>query len=242
MQGAEYIALIGDLVASRRLPADERAQLQRRLTVALRRTHEQAGAGSVARPLLTLGDEFQGLFATTATGVTAVRLALDELQEASRPLAVRFGIGIGTLSTPLAEQAIGMDGPCFHRARAALEWAAGHKLPCWLEVRSNVDRHPAGAVGEDSDPLASSARLWSLLACWLLHQRESWTEPQREAVRLYRRHGAWKTVAAELGVSQGAISQRLRAADWSLVRATESALENALLQFLQERGVHTWGA
>jgi hypothetical protein len=37
----------------------------------------------------------------------------------------RFSFGLGTLSTALREEALGMDGPCFYAARDALTF--GHK-------------------------------------------------------------------------------------------------------------------
>lgn len=108
------MALIGDLVRSRQAPA--RASLQEKLAGALAEINRRKPR--LASPYtITLGDEFQAVYRT------ADRLFIDifSIMLAIYPAQARFGVGIGELTTPVnPKQALGMDGPVFHRARAAI--------------------------------------------------------------------------------------------------------------------------
>lgn len=112
-----YWALIGDVVGSRRVA--DRARLQARLERVLRDLNRGWGEALAARFALTLGDEFQALF----RGPDALPAAVERVCHGLVGTGVRFGVGWGELATPLRRRAVGMDGPCFHRARAAIESA-----------------------------------------------------------------------------------------------------------------------
>jgi hypothetical protein len=216
MQARLYFAIIGDLVDSRGLAAPERRALQTRLSAHLGALSPAGKTGVAARPLITLGDEFQALFAATDAGIQSALELMTAVLELVRPAAVRCGLGVGTLSTDLQEQALGMDGPCFHRARSALERCRSTGLLCQLE--------------SDGGPLDS---LWSALASYALHQRLDWTEAQREAIDLYDELGAWNKVAAKLGVSPSAVSLRHQAAGWALYRAARASLPQGLRRVVE---------
>jgi hypothetical protein len=216
MQAQLYFAFIGDLVDSRGLAAPERRALQARLSTHLGSLPAVGTAGVAARPLITLGDEFQALFTVTDAGIQNALDLMTAVLELARPAAVRCGLGVGTLSTDLQEQALGMDGICFHRARSALERCRSTGLLCQLE--------------SDGGPFDS---LWSALASYALHQRLGWTEAQREAIDLYDELGAWNKVAAKLGVSPGAVSLRHQAAGWALYRAARASLPQGLRRVIE---------
>lgn len=110
-----YLAVIGDLIASRSIA--QRNQAQQQLAQAIEQVNQRFAGSLAARFVITLGDEFQGLFLPTAP----VFAALDHLEAAIHPLACRFGIGIGSMSTSINPQmSIGADGPAFWLARDAI--------------------------------------------------------------------------------------------------------------------------
>jgi hypothetical protein len=109
------LVIIGDLVSSRTLP--DRQDVQRRLEVALHQVNA-ARAGLTSPYTLTLGDEFQAVLDRGS------RVFLDAvtIQAAVHPVLVRFSLAVGDLSTAVnPHQALGMDGPAFHDARAGIE-------------------------------------------------------------------------------------------------------------------------
>lgn len=110
----QYLAVIGDVVASRQLTA--RGDFQTKVAGVLKATGTRNP--SLASPFtLTLGDEFQAVYRN------ADRLFLDvfSLLRDIYPVQARFAIGLGDLSTPVnRKQALGMDGRAFYRAREAI--------------------------------------------------------------------------------------------------------------------------
>lgn len=109
-----YLALIGDIVDSKSQPG--RDTLQRKLAAALRTASERKP--KLASPYtITLGDEFQAVYKSADNLFLDVFSILADIY----PVEARFGIGVGELTTAInPKQALGMDGPAFHRAREVI--------------------------------------------------------------------------------------------------------------------------
>ncbi|WP_295885302.1 SatD family protein [uncultured Thiohalocapsa sp.] len=129
-----YLVVIADVIASRELP--DRAAAQRRLRASLDSRNAARAPGELLSPYtLTLGDEFQ------VVPARAAGLFGDLLQVAAdlAPVALRFALALGDIDTAInPQQAIGMDGSAFHRARdgiTRLKDAAAH---CRVEGLSGV--------------------------------------------------------------------------------------------------------
>jgi hypothetical protein len=109
-------AVIGDLVGSRR-PSVARATLQQELNRSLSEVNDMLGPTQPLEP--TVGDEYQGTFATLAdalTGTLLVRLSLHPQGD------VRCGIGRGEVTVHDAERSpVLQDGPGWWAARKAIE-------------------------------------------------------------------------------------------------------------------------
>ncbi len=111
----QYLALIGDVVGSK--DVSERAHFQKKLTNALKKINDRKPRPVVSPYTVTLGDEFQAVYRSADTLFFDVFSILSEMH----PVEIRFGVGLGELTTPInAKQALGMDGPAFHRARAMI--------------------------------------------------------------------------------------------------------------------------
>lgn len=101
-------------------------------------------------------------------------LAYEILLAAEKEAGVRFrvGVGLGGIETAIRPQAIGMDGPAFHRARRALD-----------ECRKSGRRFTI-----ESDHPASD----KFVTCYvslLEYLRQSWTERQVEVIRRWKSAG-----------------------------------------------------
>lgn len=207
MTKANYLAVIGDVVGSRHAP--DRSGLQKRLQGGLRDANA-AFAGQVAADfVLTVGDEFQGLL----TGAAELDKLIATLRSHAFPSELRIGLGIGPLDTQLQPQALGMDGPCFHRAREAIERAEARRTP--IEVEAG---RPTPAF-----------EIYALMAGSM---RGRWTKRQRQVADLADSGLEGQEVAAHLNVTPSAVSQHLRAAGTRYLRpATElwlAAIQQAL--------------
>ncbi|MEX1125531.1 MAG: SatD family protein [Acidimicrobiia bacterium] len=106
-------ALIGDLVASRQ--ATDRPGLQRGMESVFETVDGLVGGN----PVFTIGDEFQARFPTITQALEAT---LQLHLRASHLTRLRIGIGWGELVAEDPERSpYGQDGPCWWRAREAIE-------------------------------------------------------------------------------------------------------------------------
>lgn len=110
-----HLVVIGDIVDSRRLRG--RAAFQRKFSDSLGEL--SCGQKSLASPYtLTLGDEFQAVY-RRAGGLFA---DLCRVRIACQPARVRLAVALGEIKTAInPAQALGMDGPAFHLARARID-------------------------------------------------------------------------------------------------------------------------
>ena len=206
-EDSTYVALIGDIRQSRKVP--ERALLQTVMEEALATVNSRLEAELAAGFVLTLGDEFQGLLHAPSS-VVPVLVLLEELLDGAE---VRYGIGLGRLSTALQDVALRTDGPCFHRARAALVNAK--RDDSWVTVEG---------FGDDDAVLNGVFQLMGDI-------RWNWTDTQRRTVELMRRAGTQKEVARERGVSINAVSKTLKSASFEPLIAAERSVATILERY-----------
>jgi DNA-binding CsgD family transcriptional regulator len=205
-----YLAIIGDVVGSKEV--EDRRNLQQRLRVVVDRANRLFTKTIAAGFVLTIGDEFQGLM----SGVDGVDKLLADIRASVYPIELRFGLGIGGLETPLEMVALGMDGPCFHRARSAIERAATRETLVEVEAAQAL---PA-------------FHIYSLLYAGL---RERWTSRQKQVFDLSMSGVAGKSIALRLGVTASAVSQHLRAAEAERISsATQYWIESLRIGFRME--------
>lgn len=115
MNTKTYCAIIGDINKSRSL--SRRAKVQRQFQQAIDRINKEYKAEIASKFVLTLGDEFQGILLSPGESYSIIR----RFQDLMGVVPFAFGVGVGALATPLnPRKALGMDGECFYRARAAL--------------------------------------------------------------------------------------------------------------------------
>ena len=193
-----YIALIGDVIASRALPAADRARLQRHLRAAIPDFNRRWRRSLAARFAVTLGDEWQCLLTSAAPIWEIVHVIRATLAEVEWVIAC----GRGPVTTPLVKgiAAPEVDGPCFHEARAAMDSA-----------KRTRQLFAFGGFGPAEPVLNGLARYYAALY-W------SWTPRQRHAATLLRQGGP-ALAAAQLRVSRSAVSHLAGRMAWPLVAA-----------------------
>jgi hypothetical protein len=208
---SDYCVVIGDISKSRELR--DRAIIQERFKAAIEEINRRFTDSIVSRFLITIGDEFQGVLNDAAKSYDVI-VATRELLY---PVQFVFGIGVGTITTEIAPEAIGMDGPAFHNARAALE--EGKEKGYEVRYRG---------LGEPLDYLINA----TLVLIEAL--KRNWTEHQFKVITVYRQTGNQAEVARRLKVSRSAISQILAAAGWDAVAVGEDAIKKLLSSGVQK--------
>ncbi|MCF7915812.1 MAG: SatD family protein [Spirochaetaceae bacterium] len=110
----KVVVLIADIIESREIEDRSRFQddLGRCLNFINTRAHTLLSPYTV-----TLGDEFQAVYATGAEVLDHIIYIQTELF----PVKFRFSVSFGEITTKInRKQAIGMDGPVFHEAREGI--------------------------------------------------------------------------------------------------------------------------
>ncbi|MFU8813158.1 MAG: SatD family protein [Balneolaceae bacterium] len=119
-----YIVIIGDIEHSRKLPGDERKQVQKKLESVFRKLNR--ASGHIISPYtITLGDEFQAVYESAGD----IFQHIWTIMATVHPIYVRMSIGVGEITTEMKQKnALGMDGPAFHKAREQLLQMKENKL------------------------------------------------------------------------------------------------------------------
>jgi len=222
-----YVALIGDIVASRDLPPKRRAALQQELRNWLDDDLNAALGPHLAAPLtLTAGDELQGLFRKPSAVVRVVQELTDRMFQLPEQPRILFGVGRGALSTgsvPAPPAHAGnpalLDGPAFHNARRALEHAQDEGG--WARFVG---------FGEPPDDTTTDEVLDALFTL-MATIRDQWTAKQGELSHRMRAVGgegedlkSQSDLARHLCVSPSVVSETLKAArHWALVEGENAA-------------------
>jgi tetrahydromethanopterin S-methyltransferase subunit G len=189
---ATYLAIVGDVVRSREL--EDRGGFQQRLSKSITRVNEEFSSSIASDFVITIGDEFQGLMKRAEE----IPQLLAMIRSETYPIEQRIGIGIGRLDTQLEPIAIGMDGPCFHRARDAIERA----------------KSSGTSIEVETGHLDETFRIYALLYSCL---RKQWTLRQQQVFDLSMMGFSGKAIAQRLGITPSAISQHLSAVEADVI-------------------------
>lgn len=207
----DCIALIADLVRSRRYAAATRRDIQERLAETLQRLNHAYKPAILSQFLITTGDEFQGLLKDGSV----IPDIIWELENDLGAVSFRLGVGCGRLDTELRDSAIGMDGPVWHRAREGVHSA-------------RILRRFGGVFvgfGELEDPVLNG------LSRLLRHIRERFTTKQRDIANLLRSDSRQTEIAHQLHVSRQVISKQVKTTGWDAYEEGEAAWRLMLQRF-----------
>ena len=111
-----YTVIIGDIIDSKKIKGRKKVQVKfKEILDQVNRVYEEDIASQFT---ITLGDEFQGLL---KTGRNIINI-ISDIEFAMAPVELRFGIGIGEISTEInLKYSAEIDGSAYHRARAMVE-------------------------------------------------------------------------------------------------------------------------
>lgn len=207
----QCIAVIADVVNSRRFKRDRRQWLQDRLQEMLDQLNQTHRNDLLSKFSVTVGDEFQGLLARAEPVADLIR----EFETAIPKVCIRLGVGCGLLETERAEFAIGMDGSVWHAAREAV-------------ITAKTERKLGGVFrgfGDQNDILLDGfARL-------LYHTISRFTDRQRQIYDLLQETPRQSHVAERLNVGRATINQQAKAIGWHALKEGEKAWKELLKRF-----------
>lgn len=185
----QVIAVIADIVSSKSVA--KRSAFQLRLAKLLLNVGKDAH--QLASPYtITLGDEFQAVYRSGQSVLADVVSIMAEIH----PVRARFAFGVGELTTRInPKQALGMDGPAFHRARSGL-------------ARLKKERRLLRIEGETDETWRLANHTLGLLS----HQAEGWSRNRLLILAGLLDGKSVKEIEDGLRISRVAVYKNIRAA------------------------------
>ncbi|MDO4804135.1 MAG: SatD family protein [Lachnospiraceae bacterium] len=216
----EHYAIIGDIKASKAI--SNRAAVQDRLGAVLESVNQIYSRDIAANFLITLGDEFQGLLHDRTNLIEITKY----IQRRMYPVGIRFGIGIGEITTDIRrEAAIGADGPAFYAARAIIEEI--HDQEKKLK-RQAPDIQIAFYGKKPGDLCFRLTEINTLLSLTKVIE-DDWTEKQRLTIwDMMENKGSQEMCAKRMGTTQPTVARRLAEGKYTVYTNALSVIEEAV--------------
>ncbi|CAM3222691.1 SatD family protein [Nocardioides dubius] len=206
--------LIGDVVASR--AAADRADLHRTMSAALEEVNDRFAPAVALR--ITVGDEYQGAFASLAE---AVRASLALAVRIGEHYDVRHGIGWGEVAELQQEPRV-EDGPGWWAARAAIDAVhAEQERPATSWVRTGLGIAAESALPDAVEPAVRAGLILRDQALARLDGRSV------SVLRGLLEDETQREIAERLGISPSAVSQRVRAEGLAALVLADEAWRDA---------------
>ncbi len=220
-----YIAIIGDIKKSKQM--DGRKEVQKKLKTILEDINVKYGQDISSKFMITLGDEFQGLL---RCGKNVMNI-ISEIEARCYPVNLRFGIGVGEITTEIdPEMPLGADGPAYYNARAAIN-----------QLKDREKKRKSGEsnilIVADCENEAEVKLLNTILSLGTVIKNR-WTQRQREVIRDHIEHGGNQVKAAErLGITQSNVNKNLTKADYYSYKEAMDTLSEALSEIRRKEDV-----
>lgn len=191
-----FVAIIGDIRNSREI--ENRKLVQDKLKTVLEVINEKYKEEIVSKFVVTLGDEFQGVLGDCKR----ILEIIEEIKMELFPIELRFGIGIGKLTTDIdTEMALGADGPGYYNARNAIDR---------LKEKEKKNKTVLSDVCIDTANDDSQVILINTIFELLKTIEMNWTDRQREIIWNMQKYQDGQTkVANRLGIEQPAVHKAL---------------------------------
>jgi hypothetical protein len=218
--GMLYVAVIGDIVRSRRLDSATRSDVQVAFVQLMTRLNQEFAESLQGKFTIALGDEFEALICVSAASQTIPDL-IWRIEEIFPNPVLRLGFGLGRIDTPIIENVAALDGPAFHHAREAIGVAAKKKQ------LGGVFR----GFGDNHDPILNG------IARVLHYQRSRWSRQQRNLAMVLHRGIRKIDAARTMGLPRQTITTYAQAAGWDAYQEGETAWRKALQESIPPSSV-----
>lgn len=197
-----YAAIIGDIKNSRQI--SNREEVQEQFRSILQSINEKYADDIASQFIIALGDSFQGLLKNKQ----AIMNIIFEIELAMSPVELRFGIGLGDVSTTIQRKnSMEMDGTAYHRARQMIE-----------TIETNENKYTQSETnimifsGED---FQQTDRLLNAVLSLATGLKSKWSKRQKEVMYAYFTHGENQYKTAELlGIGQSTVNKALNGAKY----------------------------
>lgn len=213
-----YITIIGEVIDSKQ--TNDKEQVQKHLAMVLKEVNQEYNEDISAKFMSTIGNEFQGLL---DQGTNMLDILL-KIKNRMHPVKVRFGIGIGEITTEInSEMSITAAGPGYDKARESLEYLRINDA----KNQSGIANVHVEAVGDYRERMMLVNTIFSLLTTI----EYSWSDRQREIICDMMQHrDKQSSVAKRLGITQSTVQKSLTAAKYYTFENALKTLETVFAE------------
>ena len=206
----QYYAIIGDIKRSKKI--ENRCEIQEKLKKILDNVNSIYNNDISAKFLITLGDEL------TAPILEIIKYIQREIY----PIKLRFGVGIGNVSTLINhEAAIGADGPAFYAAREMIEFLR--------EQEKKLKKQAADIQISVYEKKCFETEEINAMFSLLKIIEDSWTEKQRYTIWDMMIHqGSQKMCAERMDITQSTVARRLADGKYIIYQRTMEVIDEAI--------------
>lgn len=214
-----YIAMIGDIRYSKNI--QNRGAIQKKLNKILNAINEDYSKDIAAKFVITLGDEFQVLLREGNHILEIIRT----IQRQLYPIEVRFGIGIGSITTAInKEAAIGADGPAYYAARNMIDDLRIMEK----KLRSQASDVKVGYYEQPEDLMLEQLNVFFRMSKIIDH---SWSEEQRKTIIDAINTGdSQAQIASRHGTTQSTIARRLATGNYTTYLDIEEIINKTIVE------------
>lgn len=219
----EYVAIIGDIIASKEI--QERGDIQEKLRYILNQINEIYDNDISANFIITLGDEFQGLLKDNRNLLDIIKY----IQKMMYPVRLRFGIGIGEISTKIFhEAALGADGPAYYAARNAMEELR--------EQERKFRKQAADIYISRYNTICFEIKEINTILSLIKVIESKWSDAQRYTIWDMEENGdSQEACAKRMYTTQSTIARRLAEGNYITYERAKRTLEEALSRLGAEK-------
>ncbi len=205
-----YITILGDIVESK--SKKDRNTIQKKLKQIIATINDVYSSDIVAPFSIIYGDGIQGLLKVSEN----IMSVINDIEHEMYPVKLRFGIGVGQISTELSTNVYEVDGSCFHYARKMLEEVVKNE-----SKRNSFETNIMLYSGPENNEIDSLINTIYALAYAV---KKRWTVRQVNIIKTYEKmHKSQIKTAQTLGVNKATVSKSLAASDYfSYVASLES--------------------
>lgn len=213
-----YIAIIGDIKNSKKI--ESRKVIQEKLNNVLKNVNETYNAHISAKFVITLGDEFQGLLYNNEHILDLIKYVQREMY----PICLRFGIGLGQISTSiLNDAALGADGPAYYAAREMIEQLR--------EQEKKLKKHAADIQISLYDIENFSIEEINTLLVLVKIIEDRWTVKQRLTIwDMQQNGGSQEECAKRMNTTQSTVARRLADGNYLIYERAVKTINKALMR------------
>jgi hypothetical protein len=212
-----YIAIIGDIIESKKIT--NRLEIQTKLNNVLEQINIQYPNEIESKFMITLGDEFQGLL---RNGKNVMNI-IEFIQIKMDPVHIRFGIGIGKISTEINQlMPFGADGSAYYNARNMIDILKN-------SAKKNKISDANIMISSDGEDNSHLEILLNTILSLCTTIKKNWTERQRLVAFDCMLNGDnQREVAARLSIGQPSVHKLLSKADYYSYKTAVNVVSDVL--------------